>query len=349
MKTRYFTLIALALALILAAMPAMAQAPASAPLPALFPLEVGNQWQFETEDGRHSFTISVGIPEIHNDRPYFSVAGYGYGSKREKLLVRQAEDGSLHTLDEATGQDALLTSFTHVPGGAFDSRLGTCEEMGRVDAAPVPWHYGAESVAAAVAIRYQTIGCADLGLGEELYVENLGLVRRTMNTMIGPLDFRLVYARVGKLVYRTGASSTLSLDLDRTHVARAPGERQPPVRITMRYAIEPLTAGSLRFRSGQLYDFFLVDSNGNEVWRYSDQEGFIQPIMEIPFAGVIEFTGYLPGHRFPDGNYMLYGWMNTDSQRQPTVGIPFQISSVQPAGLSIRTPVGKEPRATEAH
>lgn len=349
MKTRYFTLFAFALALFLAAMPGVAQATATVPLPALLPLELGNQWQFETEDGRHSFTITVGIPEIHNDRPYFSVAGYGYGTKRDKILVRQAEDGSLHTLDEATGQDALLTSFTHVPGGAFDSRLGTCEEMGRVDAAPVPWHYGSESVAAAVAIRYQPIGCADFGLGEELYVENLGLVRRTMHTLIGPLDFNLVYARVGKLVYRTGASSTLSLDLDRTHVARAPGERQPPVRITLRYTVEPITSGSLRFRSGQLYDFFLVDSNGNEVWRYSDQEGFIQPIIEIPFTGVIQFTGYLPAHKFPDGNYMLHGWMNTDSQRQPTVGIPFQISTVQPASVSTRMPAQNDPRVSEVH
>jgi hypothetical protein len=348
MKTRYLIFLSLMIAVSLATISGFAQMPSAGAVPSLLPLEVGNQWQYETEDGRHSFTISVGIPEMHHGRPYFAVAGYGYGTKRQKLLVRQAEDGSLHTIDADTGQDALLTSFTHVPGGAFDSRLGPCEEMGRVNADRVPWNYGSEVVAAAVAIRYQTFRCADLGLDEELYVENLGLVKRSMHTMIGPLDFRLVYARVGKLVYRTGASSMLSLDLDRTHVARAPGERQPPVRITMRYAIEPLTAGSLRFRSGQLYDFFLVDSNGNEVWRYSDQEGFIQPIIEIPFTGMIEFTGYLPAHQFPDGNYMLHGWMNTDSERQPTVGIPFQISSVQPAAVVPRQQAAKSPRAVTA-
>lgn len=347
MRTRYFASFAFLLALILGTVPGNAQARATAPLSTLFPLESGNQWHFETDDGRYSFTISVGIPEIHNDRPYFSVAGYGYGTKREKILVRQTEDGSLHTIDDLTGQDALLTSFTHVPGGAFDSRLGPCEEMGRVDAEKTPWRYGSEVAAAAVAIRYQTIGCASLGLGEELYVENLGLVRRTMHTAIGNLDFQLVYARVGKLVYRTGASSALTLELDRSHVARTRGERQAPVRITMRYAVEPLASGSLRFRSGQLYDFYLVDANGNEVWRYSDQEGVIQPIVEIPYTGTISFTGYLPAHWFPDGNYTLYGWMNTDSERQPTVGIPFQVSTTQPATMSIRTPVKRDPRVKE--
>lgn len=348
MRTLNIAIFLFVLMMISGALPGNAQVPAGAPLPALFPLELGNQWQFETEDGRYSFTISVGISEIHNGRPYFSVAGYGYGTKREKILVRQAEDGSLHTIDDLTGQDALLTSFEHVPGGAFDSRLGTCEEMGRVDAARVPWHYGSASVAAAVAIRYQPIACADLGLGEELYVENLGLVRRTMRTAIGPLDFRLVYARVGKLVYRAGASSALSLDLDRSHVARAPGERQPPVRITMRYAVEPLTSVSLRFRSGQLYDFFLVDAGGSEVWRYSDQEGVIQPIVEIPFTGTIDFIGYLPAHQFPDGTYTLYGWLNTDSGRQPTVGIPLRVSTDQPARVSRRSPVRRDPRPRAA-
>lgn len=335
------------MAAICMAVPAFADEAGSPPAPSFLPMEVGNQWLYETADGRYSFTISIGIPEIHQGKPYFAVSGYGYGTKREKLLVRKAEDGTLFTIDEGTGQEGILTSFTHVPGGAFDSRLGPCEELGRVGAQRVPWQFGSEIIAAAVAIRYQTIGCADLGLNDELYVENLGLVSRTMNTFLGALEFKLVYARVGKLVYRNNASSTLSLDVDRTHVARAPGERQAPVRIALRYAVEPLTSGTLRFRSGQVYDFFLVDSSGNEVWRASDSDGFIQPVVEVPFAGMLEFNGYLPAHKFPEGNYMLYGWLNTDSEKQPTVGIPFLISSVQPAALRLRNPVREDPRSRE--
>lgn len=44
---------------------------------------------------------------------------------------------------------------------------------------------------------------------------------------------------------------------------------------------------------------------------------------------------------------MLYGWRNTDSEKQPTVGIPFLISSVQPAGLRLRNPVKEDPRSKE--
>lgn len=303
--------------------------------PAMIPLELGNRWIYETADGRYSFNMSVGISEIHGGRVYSAVSGYGYGMMREKILVRQGEDGSLYTVDADSGEDILLTQFTHVPGAYFDTRLGNCEEQGQAAADRVPWHFGSESRAAAVSIHYRSFSCADHGLQSDLYVENLGLVRRTLNTFLGPLEFNLVYARVGKLLYRSGASSSLSLDLDRSHVARVPGEAQPPVRIKLRYAVEPLSSGSLRFRSGQTYDVFLTDASGNEVWRWSDTEAFIQPIVEIPFAGFVEFEAYLPAHKFPDGNYEIHGWLNTDSERQPTVGIPFLISSVEPAGIEI--------------
>ena len=304
----------------------------------MMPLEMGNQWIYETSDGRYSFTMSVGIPEMHNDRAYFSVQGYGYGPRSGKILVRQGDDGALYTFDEESGQDILLTLFEHVPGGSFQSRLGPCDELGQALAQPVVWNFGSESRAAATAIRYRNFDCADLGLEEEIYAENLGLVRRRLTTFMGPLDFNLVYARVGRLVYRTGATSSLSLDLDRSHVARVPGEQEPQVRIKLRYAVEPLTSGTLRFRSGQIFDVFLVDSNGNEVWRWSDTEAFIQPIVELPYSGFLEFEAYLPAHKFADGNYMIYGWLNTESQKQPTVGIPFQISNVQPAAIGGTAP-----------
>lgn len=302
------------------------------------PLELGNQWVYQTADGSYSFTISVGVSEIHGDRPYHSVRGYGYGHFHNKLLVRQSDEGDLYTIDGDTGQDALLTMFTHVPGGSFDSRLGECEEVGRVAPERHPWASGSTTSAAAVVIKYQSFGCADLGIAEEVYVENLGLVSRKMNTVIGPLEFRLHYARVGNLVYRAGASSTLSLDLDRAQVDRAPGESQSPVRIKLRYAMEPLASGVIRFLNPMAFDLYLVDSNGVEVWRWSDNQAVIQQIIELPHNGFIEFEAFMPVNNIPAGNYMLYGWLNTVSERQPTVGIPFQVVSIQPASISESSP-----------
>ncbi|MCW5965503.1 MAG: hypothetical protein KIT83_15815 [Bryobacterales bacterium] len=307
---------------------AAAEAPL-APLPAMFPLEVGNQWSYETADGQHRFTISVGIPEMHDGTVYFAVKGYGYGPNASKLLVRAGVEGNLFTRDESIGADALLTSFTYVPGGAFDSRLGPCEEMGRVAAERRPWEFGSQSKAAAVAITYQNFACADLGLVEEMYVENIGLVSRTMTTIAGPRQYRLVYARVGNLVYRPKASSTLSIELDQSTITLDPEGNHAPVPVTLRYAVEPLTGGTLRFNSAQLYDFYLVDSSGSEVWRWSSEFGFIQPITEVSFAGMIEFTEQLPVQRFAPGSYMLYGKLNTNSSVQPTVGTPIQITEAQ--------------------
>ena len=302
--------------------------------PTMFPLELGNQWVYETEDGRYSFSIQVSTPVYVGGKSYFMVNGYSYGQKyRNQIFLRQAEDGSLHFYEEESEQDLPLTLFEHIPGAWFASRLSHCDEEGQVLEDKEPWRFGSTNIASATVIRYRNFSCNDLGLEKEVYVENLGLVQRTMNTFQGSLEFRLVYARVGNLIYRNGASAALSLDLDRSHATREAGATTgSPVRIKLRYTVGPNYSGSLRFRSGQPYDVFLVDASGNEVWRWSDTEAYIQPIQEVGFSGYLEYDAYLPAHRFPEGEYTLQGWLNLDSERQPVVSIPFKISTIQPAG-----------------
>lgn len=308
----------------------------------MFPLEIGNRWVYETGDGGQSFTITVGVPAIVGGKIYSSVRGYGYGNPLTKtLLVRQGDDGALYTVDQDTEQDVLLTLFTHIQGGWFDSRLGPCEEQGQAAEQRKPWSFGSGSQAAAVAIHYRGFSCADAGLEEELYVENIGLVRRRFHSFAGPVEFNLVYARVGNLVYRNAVSGTLSLELDRSHLVRTPGQPLPDVRVKLRYSTEPPGPGTLRFRSGQHYDFILADSTGQEVWRWSDGGAFIQAIEELPYAGFVIFGATLPADLFPDGTYTLYGVLNTDSERQPTVSVPFVISSPEPEQEDSAAPEGR--------
>ncbi len=304
----------------------------------MFPLESGNQWLYETQDGRYSFVIRVGLPAYVGGKTYFIVNSYGYGNAPwNQLMVRQAEDGALHVYDDETQQDLPLTLFQHIPGAWFASRLGACEDEGQVQPEPEPWNFGSTNTAAATVIRYRNFRCADNGLERETYVENLGLVQRVLTTFQGPMDFRLTYARIGNLTYRNGASASLSLDLDRSHVARPVGGSQDPVRIHLRYSVGPHYSGKLRFRSGQRYDVALLNAAGNEVWRWSDTEAFIQPIEEVTFGGYLEYSAYLQAHKFPDGEYTIQGWLNTDSERQLTVSIPFTISTTQPAESAARS------------
>lgn len=295
----------------------------------MLPLEVGNEWTYESADGEGRFTISVGIPEIHDGRVYYSLRGYGYGPKEAKLLVRAGDGGNLFTWDTDHGADAILTSFEHVPGGRFDSRLGPCETLGKVAGQRTSWKLGSQVQAAALAITYETLGCADLGLERELYVENIGLVERVIITLAGPRQYRLTYARVGGLVYRARASSSLSLEVDTAAFTLDAEGNHPPATVTLRYAVEPLAAGTLQFRSAQIYDFFLVDSNGNEVWRWSGDTAFTQPLIDVQFSGMIEFREQFPVQRFAPGAYMLYGTLNTNSLVQPTVGMAIQIVEAQ--------------------
>jgi hypothetical protein len=291
----------------------------------LFPLEVGNRWVYETENGQYSLLIGV-TSQVHaKGYTYYVVSGYGLGSGFERLLVRQAENGALYAFDDEGDRDVLLTSFEHVPGGWFQSRVGHCDDEGSVDAEPEPWNFGSDNVAAATAIRYRNVDCGEMGLQKELYVENLGLVRRVLNTEIGTLDLRLVYAQVGKFTYQARSFANLSLDLNTSKVDRVPGATEDPVRIRLRYVVQPRDADKLRFRSAQRFDVFLIDSNGNEVWRWSDTDAFIQPIEEAFFNGYVEYHAFLPTNQFPVGKYTIQGWLNLDSERQPVVSMPFEI------------------------
>jgi hypothetical protein len=160
--------------------------------PDYFPLQVGNQWVLETASpARELLNIEVLRARVRGGATYFLVSGYA----PEARWIRQAEDGTLYALDEASGQETVLARLA---AGAqeYQTSLGGCGQTAQPAAGPAPYRSPQFEIDAALAVSYAPDGCRDVGLTGEVYAPGTGPLRRSLTTFAGELVFDLVWARV---------------------------------------------------------------------------------------------------------------------------------------------------------
>lgn len=102
----------------------------------------------------------------------------------------------------------------------------------------------------------------------------------------------------------------ISLTTDR--VSYRPGE---PVGMTLRVANDSDREVTLRFSSGQRYDFAIRDDRDVEVWRWSEDRGFVQMLGEerLPGGDELVYREEFLG-RLEPGTYELVGTLTSSDQ-----------------------------------
>src|SRR5689334_14186942 len=163
-----------------------------------FPLTQGNSWTYRERLTGQSFTVRVGTPALINNTVYLSLSGY----TDQPVLVRQ-EGENILVLDEETGREAILTSFEPFEGGYWNAHERPCDAMGQTQVKRGQHDGPAGPIPGVLEIRYRNSGCADIGVEEEQYAENIGMVRRTVQTFAGPRNYDLVAARIGRIRIET--------------------------------------------------------------------------------------------------------------------------------------------------
>ena len=239
-----------------------------------FPLAIGNRWTYRDSVTGASFIVEAGATLVVNDHVYNTLTGF----TPAQLLVRINEFGNLVYWDSQVEMDLLLSSFEIVPGASFIARQRECpEEEGQVQEKPVV-HDGPAGPWTALEIRYVTFACADVGDQLEQYVDNIGMVRRVVETFAGPRTYDLVYARVGSQVIaageKGGASLTATVGRDAATWEATLHIEQPDGRVL-----------KLSFPSSQEYDFRLRDSHGAILWTWSADRVFSQVVHERDVNG----------------------------------------------------------------
>src|SRR5215475_4509008 len=152
-----------------------------------FPLQEGNWWTYRIAGTDQTFTIRVEAPVTVNDRVYYTLAGYAGG-----LLVRY--DGDKLLTPHVNGGEGIAASFEPFQAGYWDAYGRSCEAMGQTLEARGTHDGPIGPIGNVMEIRYRSFTCADTGVQSEQFAENIGMVRRTVQTIAGPRTYDLVAA-----------------------------------------------------------------------------------------------------------------------------------------------------------
>ncbi|HWQ56311.1 MAG TPA: BsuPI-related putative proteinase inhibitor [Bryobacteraceae bacterium] len=271
------------------------------------PLETGNYWTYRSTRGQETFTVSVGLPFAIGGQTYYMLNGYA----TPRLLVRQAEDGDLVWLDEEAGREQPLARFGN-PGSPYQITDGGCALGAEVSAKPVAYDGPAGSFSSALEIRYQPVNCADTGFEQDLYLENIGLVRRTVTTFAGPRTYELIAARVGKWSFAAAPAALARLTFEPPVIARAADSDALRFQATLRISLFGMEPVRLRYSSSQPYELVIRDGAHRVVYRWSEGRAFLPVIREDEeIVGERAFTidAEVPGGRLADGVYQVEAWL----------------------------------------
>jgi hypothetical protein len=255
-----------------------------------FPLQKGNSWTYQMAGTPLQLIVKVGVPIALDGRDWYPLSGYA----KHPVLVRYEGD-RLISRDASDPQETQLTSF--LPGDRWLAPLRECRQIGEAQGTRAKY----DDTSGALEIRYETLDCADAGTLSELFVENLGMVRRTVQTFAGPRGYELISAHLVSPSAEPSPSGRFSVSFDRA----AANELTVMLRVD-------LNSGStlpLTFASGQEFDIAVRDETGREVYRWSAGRSFIQAQHSITVEG--EWAASVSIPRPEPGTYSLQAWLTT--------------------------------------
>lgn len=282
--------------------------------PDYFRLEPGSVRVYRAQTSEDGFTIRVGSTGVmHNGHVHYSVTGY---VNRAVLAYHDETNGALYYLDQDTDKDILLTSVEKGPGW-FQASQRLCDQEGQVEDQPVRYAGPSGQFTNALAIHYRTFGCADAGIASERYVENLGMVQRTMQTFAGPVSYDLVHASIGPISVTESPNVAFSIG-----IRKAFG---PSMIADLRFRASGESA-VLQMASSQEYEVVLRNAKGDVVWRWSDGKGFTpqlrnRSVRELSYQVEIPLQFY--GILLHEGVYTVEAWLATVQERRYAASMDF--------------------------
>ncbi|MCC6393351.1 MAG: hypothetical protein IT167_22310 [Bryobacterales bacterium] len=289
-----------------------------------FPLQMGNTWIYREAGTGQSFTVTVGTPVLMNGRVYHPIRGY----TAARLLARMDEQNNLVQVNEETGAEQVITSFTPFEGGWWQAPSRECDQEGQTLSRRGVFDGAAGPFQDVLQIRYRAFSCADAGEELEQYAENIGMVRRVSQSFAGPKQLDLVYARVGHVQINAAPNAQFSVSMQMTR-------NSPTLEATLRLRVNSPLPVKLNFPSSQEFEVLLRDETGKVIWKWSDGQMFAQVLHEKQVA--VEWTIPVPiprpvasGGPQP-GNYTLQAWLATaDANPQFAATVPVTITPDAP-------------------
>lgn len=258
------------------------------------PLAPGNQWILRSATGARQ-ELRVGLNLLSNNgEAYYRLNGY----RVQPDWVRLDAKGDLLFLNMETELPETLTRFSQ-PGEPYRTPIATCPQWATVETKRTTWRN-----LPALKISYEG-GCPDNAITDELYLENIGLVQRTVSTIAGPVTYNLAEARVGNFSYSDKAGAFFDVALPSAYIRQENGEAR--TRVTLRLSARQSDPIRLLYSSSQQYDFKLFDQAGKLVWQWSNGRVFlpsttVDNVVERVWEQEIFIEGVQPGTYVLEGS-----------------------------------------------
>ena len=150
--------------------------------PDLFPLAVGNRWEYSVEHRAHHVIAEVlAVREIEG-KAWFRVRWLDGNDHWLRV------DAQRRLVELDRGQETLWIDFASQAGELYDTYIAPCTTSAKLVA---------DRSKEGIEIEYPLGSCFDTGLLREVYVPSVGLKERTEASYAGPRTWTLVSARIG--------------------------------------------------------------------------------------------------------------------------------------------------------
>ena len=147
----------------------------------LFPLAVGNRWEYSVQHrANHVITEVLAVREIES-KTWFRVR---WLDGKDHWLRVDAQ----RLVELERGQETLWIDFASPTGEFYDTHIAPCTNSAKVVA-----DRGKDGIE----VEYSLGACSDAGLLRDVYVPSVGLKERTEESYVGPRTWTLVSARIG--------------------------------------------------------------------------------------------------------------------------------------------------------
>jgi hypothetical protein len=265
------------------------------------PLEMGNFWNYRDAATGQTFTIRVGTPvAMQSGRVYHFLHGY----TPERVLARINEAGDLALYDEEAQEEKILTAFSATAGDWWNAPGRECALQGHLAEKRATYAGQAGRWNRVIDVQFRTVQCADAGPEREQFAENIGMLRRVVNTIAGPRTYDLVYARIGSQIIENRDRGRFTVSVDQPL-------DQPIWQVSLRLDIGYVPGIRLPFATGQEYDIAVRDGEGKIVWKWSDGRVFDQGLHERTLGNIWNVSVEIPRPAGSVEGYTIEGWLTT--------------------------------------
>lgn len=282
-----------------------------------FPLSPGNHWTYQSASGE-TFEITVGLSPIVTSGGliYHKVTGYA----TQPLYLRRGDNGVIYWLNQDFDREEILTDFRPLSGAFYNTVISApCDQDAQAEERPVEFEGAGGVFPEARAIRYRILDCADTGVENELYLDNIGLARRVNQTIAGPREFNLVSAKVGSMTLSAAPGVDFRVSLSAAAIHRERRDEPVNVAVTLRLSVDRMDAVHLRYTTSQRYDIAVKNERGDTVYLWSAAAIFL-PVLSDEDVISKEYTEALT-LQLPDGRYQVEAWLTTDARERQFAGV----------------------------